>query len=106
MRNRVDLYGLLVAAVTFVDPASLATKSVYILTALGLVTLAVVSLFTGFMVKFLPFKLCPFIFSASALLISLGGIIMTEATLPCSRSWSTLPMQMEHLAHGNPSSFQ
>jgi hypothetical protein len=67
--------GLLVATVTFVDPASLATKSVYILTALGLVTLAVVSLFTGFKVKFLPFKLCPFIFSASALLNFLGGII-------------------------------
>ena len=67
--------GLLVATVTFVDPASLATKSVYILTALELVTLAVVSLFTGFEVKCHPFKLCLFIFSASAPLISLGGII-------------------------------
>lgn len=59
--------GLLVATVTFVDPESPMTKSVYILTALGLVALAMVSSFTGFKIKFLPFRLCP--------LILFGGVI-------------------------------
>ncbi len=66
--------GLLVAAVTFLDPAALASKVVYLLTAFELLVLAAVSLFTGFKVKFLPYRLCPFIFSASALLILFGGL--------------------------------
>ncbi len=67
--------GLLVAAVTFIDPLSVISRSVYILTILGLMVLAFVSLFTGFKINFLPFKLCPFIFSTSALLIFIGGVV-------------------------------
>jgi hypothetical protein len=37
--------------------------------------LAIVSLFTGYKVNFPPFKLCPFIFTASALLIIIGGVL-------------------------------
>ena len=34
-----------------------------------LVTLSIVSFFTGFRVKFLPYKICPVIFLTSAILI-------------------------------------
>ncbi len=67
--------GVLVAAVTFIDPVSTISKLIYLLSAVGLMILAVVSLFTGFKVKFLPFRLCPFIFTASALLILFGGLL-------------------------------
>jgi len=65
--------GVLVASVTFIDPMSAASKVVFLLAAIGLLVLAAVSLFTGFKVNFLPFKLCPIIFTASALLILIGG---------------------------------
>ena len=64
--------GLLVAMVTMIDPASAVSVAVYRFSALGLVALAIVSLFTGFKVNFLPFKLCPLIFGVSAILILLG----------------------------------
>jgi hypothetical protein len=67
--------GLLVATVTFIDPLSLVSRAVYILIILGLLVLATVSLFTGFKVNFLPYKLCPFIFTVSAVLIFIGGIV-------------------------------
>ena len=41
---------------------------------LGLcLVLALVSLATGFRIAFLPFRLCPFIFTLSAVLIALGA---------------------------------
>ena len=40
-----------------------------------LIVLALVSLFTGFRVRFFPFKLCPFIFTLSAALIGWGAWI-------------------------------
>ena len=55
------LVGALVAVVTFIDPKDAVSKAVYIVSTIGLLTLALVSLFTGFKVRFLPFKLCPFI---------------------------------------------
>lgn len=64
--------GLLVLLVSIVDPGARAAMVVYVTSAGGLVVLAIVSLFTGFKVNFLPFKLCPIIFGASALLIMLG----------------------------------
>lgn len=67
--------GVLVASVTTIDPMSTVSKAVFLLSAIGLFVLATVSLFTGFKVNFLPFKLCPFIFTASALLILAGGVI-------------------------------
>jgi hypothetical protein len=35
----------------------------------------VVSLFTGFKVNFLPFKLCPVVFTTASVLIVVGGYI-------------------------------
>ncbi len=67
--------GVLVASVTTTDPMSAVSKAVFMLSAIGLFVLAAVSLFTGFKVNFLPFKLCPFIFTASALLILAGGLL-------------------------------
>ena len=67
--------GALVASVTFIDPMGAVSKAVFLLSAIGLFVLAIVSLFTGFKVNFLPFKLCPFIFTASALLILVGGLL-------------------------------
>lgn len=64
--------GALVAVVTFVDPASPVTRAVYGLAVIGLNVLSAVSLFTGFKVDFLPFKLCPFIFTGASILILLG----------------------------------
>jgi hypothetical protein len=67
--------GLLVGLVTLLDPASAVSRSVYLLSALALLALAGVSYLTGYRVNFLPFKLCPYIFSASAVLILLGGVV-------------------------------
>ena len=47
----------------------------YVFSAAGLLAYAVVSLFTGFRVGFLPFKLCPFIFTLSSVLILIGGVL-------------------------------
>jgi len=67
--------GVLVVVITLVDRESSAAEVVYLTSASGLVVLALVSLFTGFKVNFLPFKLCPFIFSASAALLLLGVLL-------------------------------
>lgn len=67
--------GLLVAIVTFIDPQTVVSKAVYISSASGLLVLAMVSLFTGFKVNFLPFKLCPFIFTGSAILMIVGTLV-------------------------------
>jgi len=40
-----------------------------------LIAMSVLSLFTGFKIKMLPFKLCPFIFSTSAILIGIGTFL-------------------------------
>jgi hypothetical protein len=67
--------GVLVATVTIIDPLSVVSRAVYLVSVIGLLGLSVVSLFTGFRVNFFPFKLCPFIFSFSALLILVGGVV-------------------------------
>ena len=64
--------GVIVAGVTIIDPTSNVSVFVYFASSAVLIVLAVVSLFTGFKVNFLPFKLCPFLFTLSAVLIFLG----------------------------------
>ena len=66
---------VLVITVTSIDPASIVSKAAYQLATLGLFLLAIISLFTGFKVKLLPFKLCPLIFTISALLIWMGSLL-------------------------------
>jgi hypothetical protein len=67
--------GLLVAAVTLVDRGSTASRVVYWVCFAELNVLSLVSLFTGFRVVFLPFKLCPLIFTGSSVLIILGSLL-------------------------------
>jgi len=62
-----------VAAATAIQAESLVSLAVYAVAIGTLVMLAVVSLFTGFKIAFLPFRLCPFIFAISAALIAWGA---------------------------------
>jgi hypothetical protein len=66
--------GLLVAIVTFMDPTSPVSTAVYYLSAFCLIVLAMVSLFTGYRVSFIVFKLCPLVFTGSAVLILIGAL--------------------------------
>jgi len=62
-----------VAAATLVQPESAVSSAVYGIAIGTLIVLAIVSLFTGFRIAFLPFRLCPLIFGVSALLIAWGA---------------------------------
>jgi hypothetical protein len=64
--------GLLMVIVTSVDSESKLSKIIYSTIAFFLFVLAILSLFTGFRVNFLPYKLCPIIFSISAILTLIG----------------------------------
>ena len=64
--------GTLVALVTVVNPLNNVSLVVYTCSAICLIVLALVSIYTGFKVKFLPFRLCPFIFTISAVFILVG----------------------------------
>jgi hypothetical protein len=65
----------IVAAVTSIDHTSVISRTVYWISFVMLNTLSVISLLTGFKVSFLPFKLCPVIFTTASILILLGSYI-------------------------------
>ena len=67
--------GVLIAVVTFIDPNTAVSTAVYFVSAVGLLVLALVSVLTGFKVNFVPFKLCPFIFTVSAILVIAGALV-------------------------------
>jgi hypothetical protein len=67
--------GALVSVLTYIGPLGGLSKAAYAVVAAGLLALAIVSLFTGFKVKFLPFRLCPLILTISAALIFVGGVL-------------------------------
>jgi hypothetical protein len=62
-----------VAVTTAIDAGAAVSSAVYAIAIVTLIVLAVVSLFTGFRIAFLPFRLCPFIFGAAAALIAWGA---------------------------------
>ncbi len=66
--------GIIITGVTLIDMTSRVAHFVYVSSAYILIILAVVSFFTGFRINFLPFKLCPLLFSLSSILIILGCI--------------------------------
>ena len=66
--------GLLTGVLTFLNPDHKVSSFVFILIVAFLLILAVISFFTGFRVKFLPYRLCPFIFITAAILILIGSI--------------------------------
>ena len=67
--------GLLCAGLTYLDHTSIISNYVFIFSSVFLFVLAIISLFTGFRVNFLPYKLCPLIFSLSATLIIIGALL-------------------------------
>lgn len=48
---------------------------VHLLSAIMLFAMAILSLFTGARINFLPFRLCPIIFSVSAILFIVGVLL-------------------------------
>jgi hypothetical protein len=64
--------GVLIALATVIDHTAAVARGVYWLCFVMLNALSLISLFTGFKVHFLPFKLCPVIFTAAAILLLLG----------------------------------
>ena len=64
--------GSLVAISTIIEPQNIISTIVYLSSSACLIILAVISLFTGFKINFLPFRLCPIIFTSSAILITIG----------------------------------
>ena len=68
--------GFIVIGITIIDPTNNSAAFVYYSSIATLLVLAIISLFTGYKVKFLPFKLCPYLFSISAVLIPLDRIFI------------------------------
>ena len=66
--------GVLVAVVTAIDPVADVSRMVYLLVWAVLIALALVALFTGFKVRFLPFRLCPLVLGVSAVLVLAGAV--------------------------------
>ena len=69
------LTGVIVAGTTILSITSPVSSFVYILSTAYLLAMALISLFTGFKVNFIAFKLCPLFFTLSAGLILLGYIL-------------------------------
>lgn len=61
-----------VFAATAISREAAVSSAIYAVAIATLLVLAGVSLFTGFRIAFLPFRLCPVIFTASAILIACG----------------------------------
>lgn len=61
--------GGIVCLVTAIDPESAVSQAVYWSVVLALNTLSVISGFTGARIDFLPFRLCPVVFTGSSLLL-------------------------------------
>jgi hypothetical protein len=60
---------------TVLDHASPISNAVYWASFATLNILSVVSLFTGFRIDFLPFRLCPIIFTGSSIIILVGLLL-------------------------------
>jgi hypothetical protein len=67
--------GFINAVVTAVDHTSSISWVIYLSSVVVLIVLAVVSFLSGFKISFLPFKLCPVIFTTAAILIILGVLL-------------------------------
>jgi len=67
--------GILVILVTAFSYSNLKSRRiVYISAAVMLIAMAVLSLFTGAQIDFIPYRLCPVIFTVSAVLILQGAL--------------------------------
>jgi len=61
--------GSIIGVLTYFDYKNDVSIVIYVLCFIALNFLALISLFTGFRIRFLPFRLCPLIFLTSAFLI-------------------------------------
>lgn len=68
--------GVLNVLVTAIDATSIVARAVYAVSSGFLVVMAIVSLFTGFRIRFAPFRMCPIIFTLSAALIASGSLMV------------------------------
>jgi hypothetical protein len=64
-----------VTAVLAVDPSEPLARAVGLTVFIALNLLSAVSLFTGAKIRFLPFRLCPVIFTGSSLLVLAGSLL-------------------------------
>ena len=67
--------GMLIAAVTLMDATHPVSRMVYLLSFLFLNALSIVSLKTGARIDFLPFRLCPLVFTGSSVLLLFGNLL-------------------------------
>ena len=67
--------GAIIITATFIDHTAAVSKAIYWLCFILLNILSVVSLMTGFKIRFLPYKLCPVIFTTASILILLGNYL-------------------------------
>jgi hypothetical protein len=68
--------GTLLLTVTITgDNENITSGIVYIISSVFLFSMAVLSFLTGYKVNFLPYKLCPLIFSISGILILIGSLL-------------------------------
>jgi hypothetical protein len=68
--------GTLLLLVTFMgDNENITSKMVFIASSVFLFSMAILSFLTGYKVNFLPYKLCPIIFSVSGILILIGSFL-------------------------------
>jgi hypothetical protein len=68
--------GTLVLLATIIgDNENITSRIVYITSSVFLFSMAILSFFTGYKVNFLPYKLCPLIFSISGILILIGSLL-------------------------------
>ena len=68
--------GILILVLSLIDRTATISRVVYWCVFSFLNVLSAISLFTGFRVDFIPYKLCPVIFTSASVLILLGGIIL------------------------------
>ena len=64
-----------ITAILAYDPSEPLARAVGIAVFVALNVLSVVSLFTGARIDFLPFRLCPVIFTGSSVLVLLGVLL-------------------------------
>jgi hypothetical protein len=67
--------GVTVFAVTVFGKPGITARIVYVVMFVMLNALSILSLLTGFRVQFLPYKLCPVIFTLSSIFILLGILL-------------------------------
>lgn len=64
-----------IITVTSIDRTSAVSKNIYWLCFITLNVLSGISLMTGFKIRFLPFRLCPVIFTTASILIISGSYL-------------------------------